>query len=1041
MKRVLIVDDRDDNRYYLQVMLESQGYAVDFAGHGAEALELARKSPPDVVISDLLMPVMDGYTLLRHWKRDKRLMHIPFMVYSATYTDKADERLAFELGADAYMVKPTEPDQFVATLREVEERATAARPQDPAKDEEESLKHYNERLVHKLEKKMEELETANRILEQEVAERKAIEEEINFRNMILKTQQETSLDAILIVGEDGRILSYNHQFLDLWGLPGFMVDAGPDEVVLHAVLELVEDTEAFLDRIKYLYAHPEEKSYEELQLKDGRIVDRYSAPIIDANGKYYGRVWYFRDITKRRRYEHQLREQDSLLTEMSAMARIGGWGFDPRTGEGTWTEETARIHEVDPLLPTSAPFGLSFFQGADRKRIETALHDAVEHGKPYDLELELVTASGNRKWVRTICTPDVQDGQVIRVRGAMQDITEHKVTENRIKGLNRVLLVLSQINMLIVRVQDRNKLFREACKIATEAGGFPMAMIAMVEPEQKHIVPVASSGKDSELMDAIHDILSTNEGALTTMCGRAVQERHAVVANDSQNDPRVVFGDRYGEAGIKSMAVIPIMLADEAVGVLALYSDVENFFHTEEMQLLKELADDIAFAVDHIDKQERLDYLSFYDELTGLAKRSLFLERVSQHIRRKEKNDHKMAVCVIDLERFKNFSDSFGWLAGDDLLRQVAGWLTDALEDVALLARLDADHFAILVPDVKTDSGMARWISYLMNGFLEHQFRVSTDNTPFRVAAKAGLAVFPHDGEDADTMLKNAEAALKTAKKRGDRYLFHTKRMTESVADKLLLENQLREALEKEEFVLYYQPKFELASESISSAEALIRWNSPRMGLVPPDQFIPVLEETGLIHEVGRWALRKAVEDYLRWRSEGLKAVRIAVNVSPMQLRDSDFINVIKNKLNLDRTVADGLELEITETVLMENIERTIDRIHALREMGVHVTIDDFGTGFSSLSYIARLPADTVKIDRAFVAGMTGGPEGLALVSTIINLAHSQRLNVVAEGVETEEQARLLHMLGCDEVQGFLYGKPLSSDLFETSFLKPASST
>jgi EAL domain-containing protein (putative c-di-GMP-specific phosphodiesterase class I) len=286
-------------------------------------------------------------------------------------------------------------------------------------------------------------------------------------------------------------------------------------------------------------------------------------------------------------------------------------------------------------------------------------------------------------------------------------------------------------------------------------------------------------------------------------------------------------------------------------------------------------------------------------------------------------------------------------------------------------------------------------------------------------------------------LFRNAEAALKKAKASGNRYLFYTQKMTEAMAGKLTLENQLRQALDKEEFVLHYQPKVNLQSGKLTSAEALIRWNDPRTGLVPPGRFIPILEETGLIFEVGRWALRKAIEDYLRWHTAGLAPVRIAVNVSPLQLRNHGFIAEIEQAIGIDPQAAAGLELEITESMIMEDVKHSIATLQAIRAMGITIAIDDFGTGFSSLGYLSKLPVDTLKIDRSFVTDMTVAPEGLALVSTFINLAHSLKLKVVAEGVETEEQSRLLQLLSCDEMQGSLFSQPVPSEIFESRFLTP----
>jgi predicted signal transduction protein with EAL and GGDEF domain len=367
------------------------------------------------------------------------------------------------------------------------------------------------------------------------------------------------------------------------------------------------------------------------------------------------------------------------------------------------------------------------------------------------------------------------------------------------------------------------------------------------------------------------------------------------------------------------------------------------------------------------------------------------------------------------------------------LLRQVADWLKRNVHDVNFLARIGQDHFAIVLPVIEPDDTLARLVEQKRHDFLSYPFRLN--DAVFRLAFKGGIAVFPDDGRDAETLFTNAEAALKRAKSSGEPYLFYTEKMNAAVASKVNLENQLRQALDNGEFVLHYQPKVSLASGKLTSAEALIRWNDPRTGLVPPGMFIPILEETGLINEVGRWALHQAIADYLRWRNAGLPAVRIAVNVSPLQLRHRGFVNEIKQALSIDAHAANGLELEITESLIMEDVKHSIDSLQAIRAMGVTIAIDDFGTGFSSLSYLAKLPVNTLKVDRSFVIDMTAGEEGMAIVSTIINLAHALKLKVVAEGVETEEQSSLLRQLACEEMQGYLFSKPVPADLFETRFL------
>ncbi|HEY8856283.1 MAG TPA: EAL domain-containing protein [Rugosibacter sp.] len=646
------------------------------------------------------------------------------------------------------------------------------------------------------------------------------------------------------------------------------------------------------------------------------------------------------------------------------------------------------------------------------------LHQRVDDGTTFSADVLLISTTIDDKIV---------------IQATLRDITERKANEARIVYLNRVYAMLSGINTLIVRVHDRDELFREACRIALEEGGFRMSLIGIKDQDSMTIVPVASAGKDEELLTAIQGILSSRENAPNTMVTRAIREKKIIVSNDSQNDPQVLFNEKYAKSGIRSMAIFPLIVADEAIGVLALYADKSEFFHEDDLKLLTELAGDIAFAIDHIEKQERLDYLAYYDALTGLANQRLFLERITLHMHAAVSGGHKLALFLLNLERFKYINDSLGWAAGDTLLKQVAEWLTRNAGDANLLARLGADHFAVVLPEIRQEGDVTRLLEKMMKAFLDHPFHLN--DAVFRISIRVGGAVFPDDGADAETLFRHAEAALKKAKARSERYLFYTSTMTAAVAGKLTLENQLRQALDNQEFVLYYQPKVNLASGKMTSAEALIRWNDPRTGLVPPGHFIPILEETGLIYDVGRWALRQAIADYLRWRAAGLPAVRIAVNVSPLQLRHRGFIDEISQVVGIDAQAAAGLELEITESLIMEDIKHNITSLQAIRAMGVRIAIDDFGTGFSSLSYLAKLPVDTLKIDRSFVIGMTAEPEGLALVSTIINLAHALKLKVVAEGVETEEQSRLLRLLNCDEMQGYLFSKPLPVEVFEARYL------
>ena len=670
-----------------------------------------------------------------------------------------------------------------------------------------------------------------------------------------------------------------------------------------------------------------------------------------------------------------------------------------------------------------------FFRAHDRKAMETGKRSSNEEWLTFPDD-------GHRGLFETIKTPMLDaEGKLIGVLGIARDITERKVATDKIVRLNRVYAVLSGINTLIVRTRDRQELLDQACRITVEQGKFRLAWIGLLGANGLDVTPMARAGVDEGYLDNIQLTARDDAPDRCEMVARALREKMAVVCNDIDTDPQMArWREEALRHGYRSVVIFPLQFSDKVSAVLALYASEKDFFDTEEMKLLTELAGDIAFAMDHIEKQERLNYLAYYDVLTGLANRTLFIDRVAQYLRSAVSGGHKLALFLIDLERFKNINDSLGQSAGDALLRQVAQWLTrNATGDGNLVARVGADHFALVMPEVKQGGDLPRLLEKWMEAFLEHPYHLN--DAVFRIAAKVGVALFPDDGADAETLFKNAEAALKKAKASGQRYLFYTQKMTSSMVGKLTLENQLRQALDNEEFVLHYQPKVNLASGRLTSAEALIRWNAPRTGLMPPSHFIPNLEETGLIHDVGHWALRQAVADYLRWHSAGLPAVRIAVNVSPLQLRHRGFIAELDQLISIDPRAAAGLELEITESLLMEDVKHSIASLQAIRAMGISIAIDDFGTGFSSLSYLSKFPVDTLKIDRSFVIDMTASPEGLALVSTIVSLAHALKLKVIAEGVETQEQARLLRLLDCDEMQGFLFSRPVPSEIFASRFL------
>jgi len=668
----------------------------------------------------------------------------------------------------------------------------------------------------------------------------------------------------------------------------------------------------------------------------------------------------------------------------------------------------------------------------DRQRMITPWQNAAV-GETFEAEYRIVKPGGEVRWIqgRGRFAGDAA-GNVARMDVISRDVTERREHERKLTRLSRVHAVLSGINSAIVRVRSRDELFRDACRIAVGAGQFRMAWVGVVDREAMQVKPVAWDGEVRGFFDTAPLALTeTGTGGLG-LVGQAVREKRPVISNDIQNDPQRMMKKECLERGIHSLAALPLLVGGVPVGVLNLYAGELGFFDGEELGLLVGLAGNISFGLEHIESEERVRYLAYYDSLTGLANRTLFLERLVQYVSTAGREQHQLALVIVNIERFKTINDTFGRQAGDALLKQVVGRLLELAKDPNRVARVGADHFAVVVPNLKHEESLIRGLEQGSRCIDGEPYTVT--GTELRISTRSGVALFPGDGNDADTLFRNAEAALKKSSS-GDRYLFYTKQMTERIAEKVALENKLRQALEKDQFVLYYQPKVDVDTRRIVSAEALIRWRSPELGLVPPLEFIPLLEETGLILQVGSWALQRASLDHRAWVERGLKAPRIAVNVSPIQLRQRDFVDVLKQAI-IGGVAPPGIDLEITEGVVMEDIQANIEKLTAVHALGLNIAIDDFGTGYSSLAYLAKLPVQSLKIDRSFIIAMVEDPDTMTLVSTIISLAHSLRLKVVAEGVDSEDQAKHLRRLRCDEMQGYLFSKPLPLDEL-TALLEP----
>jgi diguanylate cyclase (GGDEF)-like protein/PAS domain S-box-containing protein len=427
--------------------------------------------------------------------------------------------------------------------------------------------------------------------------------------------------------------------------------------------------------------------------------------------------------------------------------------------------------------------------------------------------------------------------------------------------------------------------------------------------------------------------------------------------------------------------------------------------------------------------QEKLNHLAYHDALTDLPNQVLFKDRLKQAIAYSRRSDQMHAVLLLNLDRFKTINDSLGYTAGDRVLQSVAQRLTSCVRESDTVARFGSDEFAILLTQISRAQDAAN-AARAIKEVLDQAFLL--DDQELFTSTSIGISLYPHDDRDTSGLLKSASTALDRAKEQGgNNYQFYTAGGTTRALKQLVLESNLRGALEREEFIVHYQPQVRLPDFHLVGMEALVRWRHPSMGMIPPSEFVPLAEDSGLIIALGDWVMRVACAQNMEWQDKGLAPMRLSVNFSARQFQQPSFIASVAEILKETNLDPRWLELELTESSIMKEPEQAIEKLHELKLMGIKVAIDDFGTGYSSLNYLKRFPIDTLKIDRTFVSDVCKDPHDTAIVRAIITLGHALDLTVIAEGVETQEQLQYLSSLGCDVVQGFLFSKSLSAAAFE----------
>ncbi|OGU12982.1 MAG: diguanylate cyclase [Geobacteraceae bacterium GWC2_58_44] len=627
------------------------------------------------------------------------------------------------------------------------------------------------------------------------------------------------------------------------------------------------------------------------------------------------------------------------------------------------------------------------------------------------------------------------------------EIAERENAQECVRRLNRLHSVLSETNKAVVHTKDRDTLFHSFCRIAVETGSFKLARICLVGEERGELKILAAQGAVGYL-DGIK-ISSCEEPSGSGPTGISIREGTYYICNDFLGASITRPWHERGRAhGIRASASIALRQEERVIGALTLYADKKDYFDGRQVELLRQMGADISFALDNIVREgrrleaeralleetaarltereqnaQKIEMLAHYDSLTNLPNRFSLMVRLSQALELSKRFDSHLAVILIDLDRFKNINDSLGHHIGDILLFQVAARLSETIRSADIVARLGGDEFVVVLPVIRSGMGAAHAGSKIQHS-LSQTYRV--EGHDLNVTPSIGISVFPQDGETVEELMKNADLAMYHAKSEGrNNYQFFQKEMHLAAQARLVLECDLRGAIEREEFLLHYQPQIHIATGRVVGVEALVRWQHPQRGLVPPDMFIPIAEETGLILPIGDLVLKTACRQLAAWLSRGVAPFRMAVNLSARQFKQGNLPGLVTEIITEAGIDPHLLELEITESAAMNDPAAAILHLRRLREMGVELAIDDFGTGYSSLSYLKLFPVNRLKIDRSFVKDIETDPDDSAIAAATIALAHTLGKEVVAEGVETETQLSFLRDQQCDIVQGYLISRPL----------------
>lgn len=800
--------------------------------------------------------------------------------------------------------------------------------------------------------------------------KKALAKEKRYNDLIV----ESANTIITVIKLDGTMVQLNRYGEEFVGLSQQEVSAKPFFWSRFLIEEDREKVFAIVQKAVQGEITESFRNYWVHHSGEARMIEWSNSLMMNEDGTIDGIFCIGIDIHKEFHLNAKLHRAHKSLEEAQEIAQLGFWEYDALKDELIWSDKTYDIFEVeDRDTHLSLDFFASFVHPIDTEKVMQAFEKSIKDHSDYQITHQIITAKGKELYLAERCQHQFnKQGDLIRSFGTVQNVSDLVLTNQKLQLANNIIenamngIVITDANNIIL---DVNQAF---CQISGYEKNELINQYTNINKSGMH---------DAEFYKELYEHLTEHH------------HWHGKISN------------RRKDGSIYTCLLNISGILDDYGKILfyaAIYSDISDIQKS----------------------QEKLDYIAHHDALTHLPNRARFNEELEHAIARAQRNDNQLALLFFDVDRFKQINDTFGHVHGDALLQEVSRRIVKFSRKSDLFARLGGDEFVILIEDLESVESSGFVAQKVLQAF-NQPFELDND-IHVTVTSSIGIATYPQDATDSIGLLSNADSAMYSSKSLGGaQYQFYTPSLTENVKQKLFIESSLRKAVEMNEFTLVYQPQVNLEKGCISGVEALLRWQHSTIGNIPPDQFIPVAEETGIIQSIGTWVLETAFAQARKWANESLEFGTLAINISVLQLQQENFPELLQGLINKHQVAANLIEIEVTESIFIKNLEHALKQLSQIRAMGFSIAIDDFGTGFSSLSNLKKLPIQKLKIDKSFVSDIPQDLDDIAITKTIISMGLNLGLTLIAEGVETEAQLKFLEQQNCHECQGYLYSKPL----------------